>query len=44
MDSHSCSLHILVPKTEEQVTNADYDVQFEPGHDTVIGIGPRGLQ
>lgn len=44
MDSQSCSLHILVLKKEEQVTNDDYDVQVEPVHDTVIGSGPRGLQ
>lgn len=41
MESQSCS---LLPKKEEQVTNGDYDVQFEPVHDTVIGAGPRGLQ
>lgn len=44
MDSQSRSLHILDPKKEKQVTNDDYDVQFEPVHDNVIGSEPRGLQ
>lgn len=44
MDSQSCSLNILVSKNKEQMTNSDYDVNFEPVPDTVIVARPSGLK